>query len=82
MFKHDTAPTAAHVWMEKEVIALAQNNATAQPCGGPAYEIRKAGVVCVQSSLPGCGYTAQELRDLRAAGFDLYEDGKKVKGRR
>lgn len=60
---------------------MAQNNATAQPCSGPVYEIRKAGVVCCTSSLPGCGYTAQQLKELRSAGFELYEDGKKTKGR-
>ena len=58
---------------------MAQNNATAQPGGGPVYEIRKACVVCCSSSLPDCGYSAKELKELRAAGFDLYEDGKKVK---
>lgn len=58
---------------------MAQNNATAQPDGGHVYEIRKAGVVCCSSSLPDCGYTTQQLKELRAAGFDLYEDGKRVK---
>lgn len=58
---------------------MAQSNTTTQPGGGPVYEIRKAGVVCCSSSLPDCGYTAQQLKELRAAGFDLYEDGKKVK---
>ena len=52
---------------------------TAQPGGGPVYTLRKGGVVCVQSSLPGCGYSAKDLKELRAAGFELYEDGKKVK---
>lgn len=58
---------------------MAQRNQIDQPGGGPVYEIRKAGVVCCTSSLPGCGYTVQELRDLRAAGFELYEDGKRAK---
>ena len=56
-----------------------QNNAKAQPAGGPTYTLRKGGVVCVSSSLPGCGYSTQELKELRAAGFELYEDGQKVK---
>lgn len=60
---------------------MAQSKATAQPGGGPVYTLRKGGVVCVSSSLPGCGYTAQELKELAAAGFELYEDGKKVKRR-
>lgn len=54
-------------------------NTTAQPGGGPVYTLRKAGVICVQSSLPGCGYSSKELKELRAAGFILYADGQKVK---
>lgn len=60
---------------------MAQSKATAQPGGGPVYTIRKNGVDIVESSLPGCGYSAQELKELAAAGFELYQDGKKVKRR-
>ena len=49
--------------------------------GGPVYTIRKGGLIVVESSLPGCGYTAQELKELAAGGFELYQDGKKVKRR-
>lgn len=58
---------------------MAESKMTAQPGGGPVYSIRKDGVICCQSSLPDCGYSAEMLKELRAAGFDLYEDGKKVK---
>ena len=58
---------------------MADNNTTAQAGGGPVYTLRKNGVICCSSSLPGCGYNAQELRELKAAGFELYEDGKKAK---
>lgn len=39
---------------------------------GQVYTIRKNGVICDTSSLPGCGYTAKELQQLHEAGFDLY----------
>lgn len=58
---------------------MENSKATAQTCGGPVYTLRKDGVTCVESSLPGCGYSAQDLRELAAAGFELYQDGKKVK---
>lgn len=58
---------------------MAQSKAKAQPGAGPVYEIRKGGVVCCTSTLFNCGYSPQELKQLRDAGFDLYEDGKKVK---
>ena len=61
---------------------MAQSNQTAQPGGGPVYTIRKGGTICVQSTLPGCGYSDKDLKELRAAGFELYEDGKKVNRRR
>jgi hypothetical protein len=46
---------------------------------GPVlYEIRKGGVVCCQSYLENCGYSSQTLREMMAAGFELYANGKKV----
>lgn len=51
----------------------------AQPGGGHVYTLEKDGVVCCRSSLPGCGYSTEMLKELRAAGFELYEDGRKVK---
>lgn len=51
----------------------------AQPCGGHVYTLEKDGVVCCTSSLPDCGYSSEMLKELRAAGFELYEDGRKVK---
>lgn len=55
---------------------MAQNNTPAS--AGSVYTLRKGGVVCVTSSLPDLGYTAQELKELRAAGYHLYCDGKRV----
>lgn len=46
---------------------------------GKTYTIRKSGKVIVQSSLPACGYSQEELRSLREAGYKLYEDDKLVK---
>lgn len=46
---------------------------------GVLYEIRKDGIVIAQSYLPLCGYSPQEIKNLQAAGFELYADGKKVK---
>ena len=60
---------------------MAQSKAQADPGGGPVYTLQKGGVVCVTSSIPGCGYSTQELKELAAAGFELYQDGKKVKRR-
>lgn len=54
-------------------------NTTAQPGGGPVYTLQKDGVVCCTSSLPNCGYSTEMLKELRAAGFELYQDGCKVK---
>ena len=51
----------------------------AQPCGGHVYTLEKDCVVCCTSSLPDCGYSTEMLKELRAAGFELYEDGRKVK---
>lgn len=58
---------------------MEKSKATAQSCGGPVYTLRKGGLICVESSLPGCGYSTQDLRELAAAGYELYEDGRKVK---
>lgn len=46
---------------------------------GKTYTIRKGGQIIVQSSLPDCGYNKDELKSLRAAGYDLYTDGKLTK---
>lgn len=58
---------------------MTESKATAQAGGGPVYTLRKDGVICVESSLPGCGYSTQELKSLAAAGYELFQDGKKVK---
>lgn len=55
---------------------MAQNNTTASD--GHVYTLRKGGVVCVTSHAPDCGYSTQELKELRAAGYILYCDGKRV----
>lgn len=47
--------------------------------GAVRYEIRKNGVVCCASYLPLCGYDPQTIKEMQAAGFELYADGKKVK---
>lgn len=60
---------------------MAQSKVQADPGGGPVYTLQKGGVVCVTSSIPGCGYSTQALKELAAAGFELYQDGKKVKRR-
>ena len=57
---------------------MTQKKAPTQPGGGPVYSLRKNGVVCCQSSLADCGYSAGMLKELRAAGYELYRDGKKV----
>lgn len=46
------------------------------------YEIRRDGRVWVRSSVPDCGYTAQQLRSLRAQGFSLHKKGVEKDGRR
>ncbi len=58
---------------------MTQSKATAHPGGGHTYTLRKNGLVCVTSSIPGCGYSTQELKELHAAGYVLYVDGKKAK---
>ncbi len=57
---------------------MPQSKTTAQPCGGPVYSLRKDGVICCQSSLPDLGYSAVMLKELRAAGFELYQDEKRI----
>lgn len=57
---------------------MQRSKETAQPGGGPVYSLRRDGVVCCQSSLADCGYSAGMLKELRAAGYELYRDGKKV----
>ena len=47
--------------------------------GAVLYEIRKGGVTCCRSYLENCGYSTQTLREMLAAGFELYIDGKKAK---
>lgn len=58
---------------------MAHNKATAQPGGGPVYTLHKDGVLCVTSSIPGCGYSTEELKELASAGFELHKDGKKTR---
>jgi hypothetical protein len=53
-------------------------NKTTQTCGGPVYTLRKDGVICCRSSIPDLGYSAATLKELRAAGYELYRDEKKV----
>jgi len=37
------------------------------------YEIRRDGRVWVTSPVPDCGYTAKQLRSLRANGYRLHK---------
>jgi len=56
-----------------------QNRTPAVKPDGVTYTIRKDGKIIVSSSIPACGYSTDELKSLRAAGYDLYEGSKKVK---
>ena len=47
-----------------------------RPGGGPVYTLVKDGVICCQSKLEDCGYTAGMLQELRNTGYELYRDGK------
>ncbi len=47
--------------------------------GALPYSIRKDGRAYVSSSLPDCGYSPQQLRQMQKAGFYLYKDGKRAK---
>lgn len=40
------------------------------------YEIRRDGSTVCRSSIPRCGYPAKLLREMIAAGFRYYVDGK------
>lgn len=48
------------------------------PVAGRSIPSEKNGVICCQSSLVDCGYSAGMLKELRAAGFELYKDDKKL----
>ena len=37
------------------------------------YELRRDGRVWVRSPTPDCGYTAKQLRSLRASGYRLHK---------
>lgn len=58
---------------------MKQSQATNKTGGGYIYTICKDGVICAASNIPGCGYSTQELKELRAAGFEILEYGRKVK---
>ena len=57
---------------------MAGDKTTAHPGGGPVYSLRKGGVIWCQSSIPGCGYSTGMLKELRAAGYELYANERKV----
>ena len=40
------------------------------------YEIRKDGQTYCRSTVPDCGYSKETLRNMKAAGYRLYENGK------
>lgn len=58
---------------------MAKTDKSMTEAGAVKYEIRKDGVVCCSSFLPLCGYSPQLIKQMQAAGFELYADGKKVK---
>lgn len=43
------------------------------------YEIRRGGLTVCQSSLERCGYSKKLLREMIAAGYGYYVDGKRAK---
>lgn len=45
------------------------------------YEIRKSGTVFCSSSVKNCGYSAEQLRSMKAKGYNLYVDGKRAETR-
>ena len=45
---------------------------------GKVYTICKDGKTIVRSSVLNCGYSDEELKSLRGAGYELFADGKKV----
>ena len=50
-----------------------------ETAGTDVYTIRKSGVDVLESHAPNCGYTPEELHDMKRAGYYLYKNGKKVK---
>lgn len=58
---------------------MAPSKTPIAPPDGSTYTLRKGGKICVTSSIPDLGYSSQELRQLKAAGYELYIDGKKAK---
>jgi hypothetical protein len=54
-------------------------NRAAALAGDHVYTLKKDGAVCVTSTVPGCGYSTEELKQLQEAGYEYYQDGKKVK---
>lgn len=43
------------------------------------YEIRRDGVTVCSSTMPRCGYSAKTIREMIAAGYRYYADGKMQK---
>lgn len=58
---------------------MAQSKVNANCPGGVLYEIRKGGQVYASSYLENLGYPPQRLKEMSAAGYELYAAGKKVK---
>lgn len=44
------------------------------------YEIRRNGEKVCRSSIPRCGYSEKTLKDMIAAGYRYYADGKMQRG--
>ena len=53
--------------------------AKTETTGTDVYTMRKSGVDVLTSHAVNCGYTPEELRDMKKAGYYLYKNGKKVK---
>lgn len=45
------------------------------------WSVRKDGRVYAQSLLPRLGYSAETLREMAAARYELYRDGERVPGK-
>ena len=43
------------------------------------YEIRRGKEVICSSSIPGCGYDRQTIKDMERNGMGLFLDGKRIK---
>lgn len=43
------------------------------------YEVRRGGVVLCHSSIPGCSYERQTIKDMERNGMGLYLNGKRIK---